>query len=183
MEVADDSEDEDQMSSCRSLDLAQLILDTMNNNSEALDLEDYDSLSNDDVKNVCADLFRGKDAHATPEEALPRPRARECGSGAACTAATGQRLAAPDSADKKRSGAAVGGRNLRLPQDVVWHQTPDAVHIRVVFATLRDIQAGALKLKQDEASLQFSFTEIGKQGSGGHMWFNRSRVSLQDPFI
>jgi hypothetical protein len=82
----------------------------------------------------------------------------ECGSGAACTATTGQRLATFSSADKM-SGAAVGGRNL--PQEVVWHQTPDAVHIRVVFATLRDIQAGALKLKQDEASLQFSFTEIG----------------------
>jgi hypothetical protein len=51
------------MSSCRSLDLAQLILDTINNNGEALDLEDFDSLSNDDVKNVCADLFRGKDTH------------------------------------------------------------------------------------------------------------------------
>ncbi len=74
---------------------------------------------------------------------------------------------------------------MNLPQEVVWHQTPDAVHIRVVFATLRDIQAGALKLKQDEASLQFSFTEIGEQSSGGHhMWFNRrSRVSYQDPFI
>jgi hypothetical protein len=101
--------------------------------------------------------------HAPPEEALPRQRALECGSGAACTAATGQRLAAPSSADK-RCGAAVGGRNL--PQEVVWHQTPDAVHIRVVFATLRDIQAGALRLKQDEASLQFSFTEIGEQSSG-----------------
>jgi hypothetical protein len=105
----------------------------------------------------------------------------ECGSGAACTAATGQRLATPGSADK-RSGAAVGGRNL--PQEVVWHQTPDAVHIRVVFATLRDIQAGALKLKQDEASLQFSLTEIGEPSSGVHMWFNRKRrVSYQDPFI
>ncbi len=61
--VAEDSEDEDPMSSCRSLDLAQLILDTINNNGEALDLEDFDSLSNDDVKNVCADLFRGKDTH------------------------------------------------------------------------------------------------------------------------
>jgi hypothetical protein len=61
--VADDSEDEDPMSSCRSLDLDQLILDTINNNSGALDLEDYDSLSNDYVKNVCADLLRGKDAH------------------------------------------------------------------------------------------------------------------------
>ncbi len=60
--VEDDSEDEDPMSNCRSLDLDQLILDTINN-SEARDLEDYDSLSNDDVKNVCADLFRGKDAH------------------------------------------------------------------------------------------------------------------------
>jgi hypothetical protein len=99
--------------------------------------------------------------HAPPEEALPRQRALECGSGAACTAATGQRLAAPSSADK-RSGAAIGGRR-NLPQEVVWHQTPDAVHIRVVFATLRDIQAGALRLKQDEALLQFSFTEIGKQ--------------------
>jgi hypothetical protein len=63
MDVADDSEDEDPKSSYRSLDLAQLILDTMNNNSEALDLDNYDSLSNDDVKNVCADLFRGKDTH------------------------------------------------------------------------------------------------------------------------
>jgi hypothetical protein len=61
--VADDSENEDPISSCRSLDLAQLILDTINNNSGALDLEDFDSLSNDDVKNVCADLFRGKDTH------------------------------------------------------------------------------------------------------------------------
>jgi hypothetical protein len=122
-----------------------------------------------------------RNTHAPPEEALPRQRALESGSGAACTAATGQRLAAPSSADK-RCGAAVGGRNL--PQEVVWHQTPDAVHIRVVFATLRDIQAGALRLEQDEASLQFSFTEIGEQGSGGHMCFNRrSRVSYQDPFI
>jgi hypothetical protein len=63
--VADDSEDEDPMSSCRSLDLDQLILDTINN-SEARDLEDFDSLSNDDVKNVCADLFRGKDTHKGP---------------------------------------------------------------------------------------------------------------------
>jgi hypothetical protein len=60
--VAEDSEDEDPMSNCRSLDLDQLILDTINN-SEARDLEDFDSLSNDDVKNVCADLFRGKGTH------------------------------------------------------------------------------------------------------------------------
>jgi hypothetical protein len=62
--VADDSEDEDPKSSYRSLDLDQLILDTINNNnSEELNLEDFDSLSNDDVKKVCADLFRGKDTH------------------------------------------------------------------------------------------------------------------------
>jgi hypothetical protein len=63
MEVADDSEDEDPMSSCRSLDLDQLIQDAINKNSEELNGEDSDSLWNDDVKNVCADLLRGKDTH------------------------------------------------------------------------------------------------------------------------
>jgi hypothetical protein len=43
--------------------LDQLIQDAINNNSEELNGEDSDSLWNDNVKTVCADLFRGKDTH------------------------------------------------------------------------------------------------------------------------
>jgi len=173
-----DEEEDEESNSSRShdldldLDLDELFLDVINNSDE-LDLEDSENFWTGDTALSWADhenSLRGNDAH-TPENYAASSRLRqpthalECGSGAAFTAVTGQRLPTlkpmtPNLADVS-SGAAVSERNI--PQEVVWHQTADAVHVRVVFSTLRDIQPGALRLKQDEGSIQLSFTEMGKQ--------------------
>jgi hypothetical protein len=48
-----------------------------------------------------------------------------------------------------------------VPQ-VVWHQTAEAVHLRVDFASHSDIRPGDLRLIQDTTSIRLSFDEIGK---------------------
>ena len=53
-----------------------------------------------------------------------------------------------------------------IPPEVVWHETAETVHVRVVFSCMRgDLLPGSYWFKQDAATLHLGFRESGKCGS------------------